>query len=306
MKIEAAGVSFGDIAQRSGVFFAGAPKMPYTPGYDVVGTVDAIGDGAADIAIGDRIAALTLFYGYARYVCIPAEQAVKIPTQLNAPQAVALVLNYTTAWQMLRRAAMVRGGESILVYGGSGGVGSALLDLAKHLRLVVAADVPARWQNALRDHAAFMFDDRQAPAHDRLRQFRPGGFDVAFDSIGGSHVWRTRALVARRGKLVAFGVSSAVKAGGKRNLADVARLGLLLGVAKVWRRPRVELFATDQRVKVPALRREINEDLRELIGLLHARKIAPRIGAVFALHEAQRAHELLESGNNIGKIVLTP
>src|SRR5215468_4417949 len=72
IRVEAAGVSFGDVAQRSGVFFAGAPKMPYTPGYDVVGTVDAIGGGVDGIAVGNRLAALTLFSGYTRYICVPA------------------------------------------------------------------------------------------------------------------------------------------------------------------------------------------------------------------------------------------
>src|SRR5215470_7842258 len=79
IRVEAAGVSFGDVAQRSGLFFAGAPKMPYTPGYDVAGTVDAVGDGVVDFAAADRVAVLTLFGGYTRYICVPAEWAVKVP-----------------------------------------------------------------------------------------------------------------------------------------------------------------------------------------------------------------------------------
>src|SRR5215467_7855735 len=82
IRVEAAGVSFGDIAQRSGLFFAGAPKMPYTPGYDVVGTVQAVGDGVAGIAAGDRVAALTLFGGYTRHICVPSEWAVKVPPEM--------------------------------------------------------------------------------------------------------------------------------------------------------------------------------------------------------------------------------
>jgi NADPH:quinone reductase-like Zn-dependent oxidoreductase len=304
IRVEAAGVAFGDVAQRSGAYFAGTPTMPYTPGYDVVGKVEAIGDGVSDTAIGDRVAALTLFGGYARYVCVPAEWVVKLPMQVDAAQAVALVLNYTTAWQMLRRVALVRGGESILVYGGSGGVGTALLDLAKHLRLVAAAAVSKRWQDVLGDRAALLFDDHEPTAAKMLRRFRPFGFDAAFDPIGGSHAWKARSFVARDGKLVAFGVASAVKPGGKRNLAAVALLGLLLGVAKLWPRPRVETYSMEQRLK--SLRHEINEDLIDLIELLRLGTIAPRIGATFALHDARRAHELLESRNNVGKIVLVP
>lgn len=212
----------------------------------------------------------------------------------------ALYSGYDSAWQMLRRFALVRGGDAILVYGGSGGVGAALLELAKHLRLVVAAAVSRRWRDSLAGQAALLFDERElSPGEVRL-----SGFDASFDAIGGSHIWRTRMLVASHGVLVAFGVANAVKAGGGRNLADVVRLSLLRGFAKLWHRPRVELYARDQPVK--RLRHEINEDLRGLIALLYSGTVDLCIGAAVALHGAQRAYELLESRNNIGKIVLVP
>jgi NADPH2:quinone reductase len=304
IKVEAAGVSFGDVAQRANLFFAGAPPMPYTPGYDIVGIVDAIGDGMTGAAIGDRVAALTMFGGYARYVCVPADWIVTVPPRLEAAQVVALVLNYTTAWQMLRRVARVRAGEAILVYGAAGGVGTALLDLAKHLQLVVAAAASPRWHDALRDQAALLFDERDPAAADALRRFRPSGFDAAFDGIGGSHLWRTRTFVAPRGQVVAFGIAGAVKPGGRRRLSEVGRLALLLGIARIWPRPRVELYAMDQRIRT--LRHEIIDDVREMVGLLSSGAIAPRIGATFPLREAANAHQLLESRTNIGKIVLTP
>jgi NADPH:quinone reductase len=304
IKVAAAGVSFGDVAQRANLFFAGAPPMPYTPGYDVVGTVDAIGDGVTDAAVGDRVAALTMFGGYARYVCAPSNWLVNVPAQLDASDAVAMVLNYTTAWQMLRRIAKVRRGDAVLVYGGSGGVGTALLDLARHLQLLVAAAAGKRWHDALRNQAALLFDERDPSAGDAVRQFRPTGFDAAFDGIGGAHIWRTRSLVARHGKVVAFGIAGAVQPGGKRRLTEVARLTLLLGFARLWPRPGVELYAMDRRIT--SLRHEINGDTRELIGLLASGSITPRIGATFALRDAARAHELLESRTNIGKIVLIP
>src|SRR5262245_14537890 len=128
--VEAAGVSFGDVAQRANLFFAGAPPLPYTPGYDIVGHVDAIGDGVRDAAVGDRVAVLTMFGGYARYVCVPSGWLVPIPTHLDALQAVAVILNYTTAWQMLRRGARGRGGETGPGYGACGGVGTALAERA--------------------------------------------------------------------------------------------------------------------------------------------------------------------------------
>src|SRR5262247_3725484 len=88
IRVQAAGVSFGDVAQRANLFFAGAPPMPYTPGYDIVGWVDAIGDGVAEYAVGDRVVALTMFGGYARYVCVPSDWLVKISPELDAAPAV--------------------------------------------------------------------------------------------------------------------------------------------------------------------------------------------------------------------------
>jgi NADPH2:quinone reductase len=245
-----------------------------------------------------------MFGGYARYLCVPADWIVIVPPHLEAAQVVALVLNYTTAWHMLRRIARVRVGDDILVYGASGGVGTALLDLAKHLQLVVAAAASPQWHDALRDQAALLFDERDPAAPDALRRFRPGGFAAAFDGIGGSHLWRTRTFVAPHGQVVAFGIAGAVKPGGRRQLSEVARLALLLGVAKIWPRPSVELYAMDQRIKTR--RHEITDDVRELIGLLATGVIAPRIGATFPLRDAARAHHLLESRTNIGKIVLVP
>ena len=302
--VEAAGVSFGDVAQRANLFFAGAPPLPYTPGYDIVGRVDAIGDGVRDAAVGDRVAVLTMFGGYARYVCVPSGWLVPIPADLDAPQAVAVILNYTTAWQMLRRVAHVRGGDTILVYGASGGVGSAVLDVARHLQLDVVAAASTRWHDALRDQAALLFDERDPQSADAVRVFRPGGFDAAFDGIGGSHLWNTRSFVARRGTVVAFGIAGAVKPGGKRRLTEVARLALLLGLTKLWPYPSVELYAMDQRIKVH--REEIIADLSEVMGLLATGRLSPRIGATFPLREAARAHQWLESRNNMGKIVLIP
>ena len=305
IKVEAAGVSWGDVNQRSGLFYAGAPEMPYTPGYDVVGTVDAVGEDAGAIRVGSRVVAFTLFGGYARFVCVPASRVVdRVSRDLDAAKLVALVLNYTTAFQMLRRVAAVREGQSILVYGASGGVGSAVLDLARHFGVTVAAAVSKRWQPAFKEQAALLFDDHDPAARQRVREFRPDGFDAAFDAIGGSHVWRTRSLVNRNGVLVPFGIGSAVKGNGRRARSQVVLLGLLLAFAKVWRRPRVEMYAMDQRIKTKEA--EIVEDIRTLTGLLSDGLIDPRIGAHFPLPEAWRAHELIESRTNAGKIVLIP
>jgi len=184
------------------------------------------------------------------------------------------------------------------------GVGSALLDLAQVFGLTVAAAISKRWQEIFKNQAEFLFDEHDRGSDAALRNFRPFGFDAAFDAIGGFHAWKTRALLRPQGKLVLFGVASAVKGDGRRDLSQLVPLVLLLAMAKLIRRPAVELYAIDQRVKTK--RAEINEDIATLIDLLQRKVIRPRIGARLALAQARQAHELLQSRNNVGKIVLIP
>ena len=111
--------------------YPGTPPLPFSPGYDVVGDVDAIGEGVSDFAIGDRIAALTQWGGYAQYIIVRPEQLTRVPAELDPAEAVSLVLNYVTAYQMLHRVAEVKSGQRILVHGGAGGVGTAALQLGR-------------------------------------------------------------------------------------------------------------------------------------------------------------------------------
>ena len=106
-----------------------APKIPFVPGYEIVGVVDAIGKGVTGIFVGQRVAALTVHGGYAEYIYLPPEELIPVPNDLKAAEAVSLILNYVTAYQMLHRMARVYSGQSILITGASGGVGNALLQL---------------------------------------------------------------------------------------------------------------------------------------------------------------------------------
>ena len=128
VRVQAAGVAFADIMMREGLY-PGAPPVPFTPGYDIVGLVDEPGAGVKSLSPGKRVAALTKVGGYADYLCLPEKDLVEMPIGLDPAEAVCLVLNYMTAWQMLHRVAHVREGEKILIHGAAGGVGTALLQL---------------------------------------------------------------------------------------------------------------------------------------------------------------------------------
>jgi NADPH:quinone reductase len=130
VKVRAAGVSLPDVLAREGVH-PETPRVPYTPGWDLVGTVDRLGKDVIGFELGQKVAAMPIHGCYAQYVCVPHRKLVPVPEGLDAAEAVAVVLNYVTAYQMLHRSVKARAGQRMLIHGASGGVGSAMLQLAK-------------------------------------------------------------------------------------------------------------------------------------------------------------------------------
>src|SRR5262245_65051110 len=130
LKMLAAGISYPDVMMRQGIH-PEARRPPFTPGWDVVGTVDVLGEGVEAVLLGATVAALPIVGGYAEYLCLPATELVRVPPPLDPAEAVCLILNYVTAYQMLHRSAQAKPGETALVHGAAGGVGTALLQLAR-------------------------------------------------------------------------------------------------------------------------------------------------------------------------------
>jgi NADPH:quinone reductase len=124
VKVLAAGVSLPDVLAREGVH-PETPRVPYTPGWDLVGTVDQLGEGVTGFELGQTVTAMPIHGCYAQYVCVPQRKLVPVPVGLDSAEAVAVVLNYITAYQMLHRSAKARAGQRMLIHGASGGVGSA-------------------------------------------------------------------------------------------------------------------------------------------------------------------------------------
>ena len=130
VKVLAAGVSLPDVLAREGVH-PDTPRVPYTPGWDLVGTVHELGEGVAGFELRQTVSTMPIHGCYAQYVCVSARKLVPVPAGLDPAEAVAVVLNYITAYQMLHRSAKARPGQRMLIHGASGGVGSAMLQLAK-------------------------------------------------------------------------------------------------------------------------------------------------------------------------------
>jgi NADPH:quinone reductase-like Zn-dependent oxidoreductase len=310
VRVLAAGVSLPDVMMREGVH-PETPPLPFTPGWDLVGMVDRLGDGISGIEPGQIVAALPISGAYAEFVCLPQRELVPVPSGLDAAEAVSLVLNYITAYQMLHRSAKVRPGQRVLIHGASGGVGSALLQLGRLAGLEMYGTCSARGASAVSDLGGIPIDYQLQDFVKESYRLTRKGVDVVFDGIGGTHIWRSRKALRPGGKVVAYGLTSSLRGGrlasgrpGRRQrFRGIAIFGLY--IAGGWLLPgrkRVVPYSIQWLKRLrPAWFRQ---DLIALFDLLGQQKIKPLIAQRFPLASARQAHELLGKGGVVGKIVL--
>jgi NADPH:quinone reductase-like Zn-dependent oxidoreductase len=310
VRMRAAGVALPDLMMREGVH-PETPPLPFTPGWDLIGAVDRPGDGTSGIGPGQIIAALPISGAYAEFICLPERELVPVPSGLDAAEAVSLVLNYVTAYQMLHRSAKVRRGQRVLIHGAAGGVGSALLQLGLLVGLEMYGTCSSRGAPAVSDLGGVPIDYQHLDFVKEVRRLTSDGVDVVFDGIGGSHIGRSRKAVRPGGKVVAYGLTSTLRGGRlasgrpgrRRRFREIAIFGVY--IAGSWLLPgrkRVLPYSIQWLKRLrPAWFRQ---DLMALFQLLEQRKIKPLIARRFALTEARHAHELLGKGGVTGKIVL--
>lgn len=298
VKVLAMGVAYADVLMRRGLY-PRTPPFPFAPGYDIVGEVDELGVGVRDWQVGQRGAALVMTGGYSRYTVVKAAHLVPVAQQLDPAEAVALVLNYVTAYQMLHRVAAMKPGAVLLVHSAAGGVGTAALQLGTIAGLKMYGTASAGKHALLRSLGATPIDYRSQDFKQSIRQFEPAGIDCVLDPIGGPQWWKSYSSLHRGGTLVCYGVQAAVSKG-----KAVAGIGFaLLGLTKIIPDgKRAEWY------NVTALRDThpewFREDLSKLFELLGKRQIEPVIAAKLPLREAARANEMLEKSQLMGKIVL--
>jgi NADPH2:quinone reductase len=310
VRVLAAGVSLPDLLMREGVH-PETPRLPFTPGWDLIGVVDRLGAGISGIEPGQIVAALPISGAYAEFVCLPQRELVPVPSGLDAAEAVSLVLNYVTAYQMLHRSAKVRSGQRVLIHGAAGGVGSALLQLGRLAGLEMYGTCSSRGASAVSDLGGIPIDYQHQDFVKEIHRLTSEGVDVVFDGIGGTHIWRSRKALRPGGRVVAYGLTSSLRGGrlasgrsGRRQRSrGISIFGLY--IAGGWLLPgrkRVVPYSIQwlKRLK-PALFRQ---DLIALFELLQQQKIKPLIARRFPLAEATHAHELLGKGGVTGKIVL--
>jgi NADPH:quinone reductase-like Zn-dependent oxidoreductase len=310
VKILAAGVAFADVMMRRGIY-PGLPPLPFTPGYDMVGMIDAVGLGVRALSLGQMVAALTVFGSYSQYICLPAGELVVVPVDVDPAEASCLILNYVTAYQMLHRVAKVTSGKSILVHGAAGGVGTALLQLGALAGLQVYGTASTSKQELVKSLGAIPIDYGKEDVVARVRALT-GGVDGVFDGIGGAHLTQSYQALGKGGQLVSYGISSGISSlpPGTNFTGAVVRFIVphLLRIALLSALPdgkKVSIYDLGGQIikKHPEW---IREDLGVLLDLLVQGKIAPIIARRLPLQDVASAHELLEHAKVEGKLILLP
>jgi len=299
VRVRASGVGSTDIIMRRGSYMY-APKIPFVPGYEVVGNVEALGTGV-QMRLGQRVAALAVYGGYGEVAVRRAEEFVPVPDGLDDADVVALILNYVTAFQMIERLAKPRSGQVALVTGANGGVGTALLELLR-LRGVktIGAASPIR-HDLIRSYGGMPIPSRGVPIDVSVHSIAPEGVDIAFDVIGGHGTAECIRATRRGGMIVGYGFMGTMKNGKQQTgLVFLTLWSALVGSRLAGRRGAFYgITALHRRNPQPFL-----EDLQRLFDLLARGQIKPRIAARLPLLEARRANEMLEAGGLEGKIVL--
>ncbi|WP_405783288.1 medium chain dehydrogenase/reductase family protein [Streptomyces sp. NBC_00859] len=306
LEMEATGVSFAEQQMRRGKYYD-QPAFPFVPGYDVVGRAVAAGPDVDPAMVGGRFAALLKTGGWASRQVVSAADLVPVPAGVDPAEAETLVVNGITAWQMLHRAARVRAGQTVLVHGANGGVGSTLVQLALLAGVRVIGTASHRHHDALRALGVVPVDYRAPGLGDRLRAAAPQGVDAVFDHVGGDGVVDSFRLLAPGGTLVSYGTAATRDAPGSSRLPVlrlVARLALWNTLPNGRRTTFYNIWAGKRRAA--AFRARTRADLTQVLALLADGSLTAAVAARLPLDRAAEALRLAESGTVAGKVVLIP
>ncbi|SDY90376.1 medium chain dehydrogenase/reductase family protein [Citreimonas salinaria] len=297
IRILVTSAAFTDVMIRKGRYPDLKEKPPFTPGYDLVGVVDATGPKAKRFVRGDRVADLTTTGAYAEYICLPEDRLTPVPDTVSDVDALGMILSAVTPYQMLHRVAKAQAGQSILIHGAGGAVGTAMLQLARYAGITAFGTDVAAKHDLIRSLGAtpVAADADEAT----LRSVSGGGVDVVFDPLGGESLSRSLHALKPGGMLVAFGFHNAVLGRGGSIPMDFVKLTLWNWLPN---RPSTAFYS------IGAMRRKhpdwFREDLSQLFELLAERRIDPVVAEVLPLDDVRRAHEMIEAGEARGKLIL--
>lgn len=305
VKVLSAGTGFTDTIIRQGQYPGVKQKPPFVPGYDWFGVVDALGEGVSDLRVGQCVADMPVIGGYTQYLCVAADRVVPAPDGLDPAAAVAMILSYTTAYQMLTRLKPLQPGMSCLVHAAGGAVGTALLELGQLFGLRVFGTASAGKHALVERFGATPIDYRSEDFEEVVRRETNGdGLDIVFDTLGGASWARSYRCLKRGGLLVGFGALQ-ISTGEEKLPALLWGFARLLGLWKLRPDGRGSTFYNIQtrREKLPD---EFREDVQALFSLLQQGKLHPAIEGTAPLAAAADVHRRIEKAEIAGKVVLLP
>ncbi|MET9629006.1 medium chain dehydrogenase/reductase family protein [Lentzea sp. NPDC006480] len=307
LRMDATGVSFAEQQMRLGKYFD-QPPFPFVPGYDVVGTVVATGPGVDAGLKLHRFAAVTKVGGWASHLIVEAADLVPVPDGVDAAAAETVVVNGVTAWQMMYRTAKVKRGDTIVVLGANGGVGSTLVQLARHAGIKVIGTASKRHHDAVRELGAIPVDYRDPQLYSKIREIAPDGVDAVFDHVGGPALHDSWRLLRRGGALVNYGSAATKDEPGNAMLPVLKLFGQLMlwNLLPNGKRAGFYNFWAGKRFRPAAFRARLRDDLSAVLRLVGDGVLTPQIAARIPLSEAASALALAESRTVLGKVVIVP
>ncbi len=297
IKILASGFSWADVMMRFDMYPA-MPKFPFVQGYDIVGEVIEMGEGVSEDYQGKRVAALLQWGGHSQYINLSTEKLIEIPSSLNPYQVECLPLNYITAYQVLTRSAKVKENNTILVHGAAGGVGTAILQLAKVMNIKAYGTASTTKQDIIRENGGFAIDYKTEDFEKIIKEKEPNGIDAVFD-IGGKDTYnKSGRLLKSKGAHIMYG------------LIDMgSKMGFLVHIIKL----NFKNIFTSQTGKFYSVKGqydksfdEYKSDFLQLVKLLEGKKINPIVAKVISLDEVSNTHKEFEAHKFIGKVIVDP
>lgn len=307
IRVVAAGINFADLTARMGIY-PDAPPIPCVVGYEVSGTIDALGEGVDDLALGDAVVALTRFGGYADVVCVPRGQVVRAPTRIPLVHAAAVPVQYLTAWMMLIELGNLHADHTVLVHAAAGGVGQAALQLCRWRGAKVIGTASTSKHARLRElGVAHCIDYRTQDFEREVMQLTQGrGVDIVLDAVGGASWAKSYRCLRPLGRLFMFGASSFAPEE-KRRLLPILRGMLSM--------PRLRPFKLlDENRGVFGINlghlwgetERVRTMFERVMHEVEQGTLDPIIDAVFPFSEAAAAHAHMQSRKNFGKVLITP
>ena len=299
VKVLTAGVLLADIMWQTGMM-PGSPKPPYTPGYDLVGIVDKLGEGVSAPETGKTVAALVQYGGYTEYICLPAKKLVTVPDELDPTEVVCLVVNYLSAYQIFNRIAIVTPGKRALIHGAAGGTGSAMLEVGRLIGLDMYGTASKPKHDLVSSLGATPIDYRNEDFVERIFSLTDDGVDVVVDPIGGSSLNRSFKTLRPGGFLISTASISSMQGNTSTFETTISMIKI-----PIWNmlpnRSAILFDVVSFNKKNPSI---FSGDLKVLMDYLAEGEIKPVIAKRMPLTEARQAQELILEAKVKGKIVL--